>query len=484
MKKLKVVLRCTGRTLLVLLAILALFILEENLRGRIMLSRYKAELRAKGEKLTLAELDLPKLPKEGNGADELLEAAKELGAHKKEWPLAGLGVSARKMIAPGKALVLFGRERMIDPTKPWNTNAPPELEWTDLEKEMAEAGPILQKARTALRQTVVFEVSHEGAQSQVPPHYEPLRNLARWLYSSAVLNLHQRRLDTAIDDLEALNSLGRSFRGDSLVLSELVRYAVDGIGLETAWAILQAPELNEIQLQRLDGLLNSDGTLTDLARTAEADRVITERTFSEARRSIYSPHLWRPADSRDYVLYWMWAAAWFEQDELNSLRTTQAIIDCARGAAHARSFVEGRSQARLNDRGLKPWFAGRRVFPFISSIFGPEDAIGIVSKAAQIETQREMTQTVVALKRYRLRHETLPSELAAVVPELLTKLPMDYMDGRPLRYKLNGRDSFVLYSVGKDCVDDGGDPTQTEVSTSYWMWWGRDAVWPQAASER
>ncbi len=472
------------RSILVVLVILVAFILEENIRGRISLARYKTEFRVKGEKLTLEELNLPKPPKEGNGADSLLKAASELIAHKQEWPLARLGVSARKMVGPGEALVLFRRERMIDPTKPWTTNAPPELEWADLEKEMAEAGPILQRARTALRQTVIFEVSHEVLQLRTPPHYEPLRNLARWFYSSAVLNLHQGKLDAAIDDLEALNSLGRCFRGDSLIISELVRYAVDGIGFETAWAILQAPDLNETQLQRLDGLLNSDGILLDLVRAAETERATIQLTFDASRRSVYGPHLFEPPDLRDYVEYWMWRAAWFEQDKLNSLRTTQAVINCARVAAQARSFTEGRSQARLKDRGLKPWFAGRNRLPFLSSFFGSEDQIGMVSKAAQVETQREMNRAVVALKRYQLKHGTLPSDLAAVIPELLPEPPTDYMDGKPLRYKLNGKDSFVLYSVGKDCVDDGGDASQPGENTSFWMWWGRDAVWPQAASER
>jgi hypothetical protein len=184
------------------------------------------------------------------------------------------------------------------------------------------------------------------------------------------------------------------------------------------------------------------------------------------------------------VLVWMWYAAWSEQDELNSLQTTQAIINCARIAAQARSFVAGRSQARLNDRSLKPWFAERQLLPFLSSIFGLEDGISVVSKAAQIETQREMNRAVVALKRYQLRHAALPSDLAALVPEFLTEPPMDYMDGKPLRYKLSGNDSFVLYSVGVNCVDDGGDATQTEENRSFWMWGGRDAVWPQAVSER
>jgi hypothetical protein len=55
-----------------------------------------------------------------------------------------------------------------------------------------------------------------------------------------------------------------------------------------------------------------------------------------------------------------------------------------------------------------------------------------------------------------------------------------------LRYRTNNEGSFVLYSVGEDGKDDGGDPTPPEPilpnnrNTSWWK--GRDAVWPMPAS--
>ena len=87
-KKLRVVLRWTGGTLLVLLAILALFILEENVRGHILLARYKAELRAKGEKLTMAELNLPNPTKPSDAAVVLLSSGDELREFGKSCPFS------------------------------------------------------------------------------------------------------------------------------------------------------------------------------------------------------------------------------------------------------------------------------------------------------------------------------------------------------------------------------------------------------------
>ena len=55
------------------------------------------------------------------------------------------------------------------------------------------------------------------------------------------------------------------------------------------------------------------------------------------------------------------------------------------------------------------------------------------------------------------------------------------MDGRPLRYHLNPGGLFLLYSVGEDGVDNGGDTTLSPDAHNNWSM-GRDAVWPQPAT--
>jgi ABC-type transport system involved in multi-copper enzyme maturation permease subunit len=62
---------------------------------------------------------------------------------------------------------------------------------------------------------------------------------------------------------------------------------------------------------------------------------------------------------------------------------------------------------------------------------------------------------LVALERYRLRNERWPDSLEALVPAFLARVPSDPYDGRPLRYRRLA-DGVVVYSIGPDCVDDGG----------------------------
>src|SRR5438876_1076887 len=66
----------------------------------------------------------------------------------------------------------------------------------------------------------------------------------------------------------------------------------------------------------------------------------------------------------------------------------------------------------------------------------------------------------IAIKRYQLRHGKLPAGLDGLVPEFLAEVPRDRMDGKPLRYRVNAQAGFMLYSVGSDGIDNGGDGAQ------------------------
>ena len=62
--------------------------------------------------------------------------------------------------------------------------------------------------------------------------------------------------------------------------------------------------------------------------------------------------------------------------------------------------------------------------------------------------------TTIALARYRLTHDDhWPDDLQALVPSYLPMVPVDVMDGKPLRYDAKaGR----LWSIGEDFLDSRG----------------------------
>jgi hypothetical protein len=97
-----------------------------------------------------------------------------------------------------------------------------------------------------------------------------------------------------------------------------------------------------------------------------------------------------------------------------------------------------------------------------------------------MQTHRNMAVAATAIRRYTLRHGGLPQSLEDLTPAFLPAIPIDLMNGEPLRYRPQPDGLFLLYSVGIDGVDDGGDPTPTGRRPTIWT--GKDAVWPMPVS--
>lgn len=65
-------------------------------------------------------------------------------------------------------------------------------------------------------------------------------------------------------------------------------------------------------------------------------------------------------------------------------------------------------------------------------------------------------EILCALIPYRETHGALPESLDQLVPTYLNHVPHDVMDGKPMRYRRSQDGSCVVWSIGKNRVDDGG----------------------------
>jgi hypothetical protein len=80
----------------------------------------------------------------------------------------------------------------------------------------------------------------------------------------------------------------------------------------------------------------------------------------------------------------------------------------------------------------------------------------------------------VAVERYRLAHGTWPDSLTSLVPEFLSKVPLDPYDAKPLRYR-RLEDGVVIYSIGPDEEDNGGKldrehPIKSGTDLGFQLW--------------
>ncbi len=125
-----------------------------------------------------------------------------------------------------------------------------------------------------------------------------------------------------------------------------------------------------------------------------------------------------------------------------------------------------------------------------SSMRFQREGASLLGRAASAEVYRRLIITALALERFREKNGSYPNSLAELAPKFLKTVPVDFMDGQPLRYRLMNDGHFLLYSVGFDGVDDGGQMPPRQRPRASLADADRlgppptgDLVWPLPASE-
>jgi|GEM_PF-4772523 len=101
------------------------------------------------------------------------------------------------------------------------------------------------------------------------------------------------------------------------------------------------------------------------------------------------------------------------------------------------------------------------------------------------DISRTLTRTAVAIRLFQLEKGRLPKTLEELVPTYLPEVPRDWGDGGVLRYRLESKDVYKLYSVGWDGQDQGGDPSDSEERQGTMGFQAermKDILWPRIES--
>jgi hypothetical protein len=356
----------------------------------------------------------------------------------------------------------------------------------------------LQEIREALREPALDAGPYTNVLVSRRVNFVAIRKAAHWLVGAAENDLHQGRLEEALQNLEALAALARMERDECTLVAQMIRVAVAGLGLSVTWDALQAPGWTEPQLERLQRAWEPVDLVEAVERGFVGERAGGYELFARLRRAS-GPHTGRlfpiviggslsslqrtfAEVGMDYLYFPAYKLTCIDEDELFYLRCMQDSLVPLRLLKAHRPWAEGKQGlaeaiARLNKANSSP----RRYRYFVSMMAIPNIARA-GERAVQTETERQMTLAAIALKRFQLRHGKLPWRLEALVPEFLTAVPYDYMSAKPLCYRVGSDGRHVIYSVGEDGKDDGGDPSPASGQPSG-LWKGRDAVWPSLANE-
>lgn len=358
----------------------------------------------------------------------------------------------------------------------------------DVACDAALSGPI--RFDTAANKNIVAV----GMQSSL------VLNLSQMLDLRILLELREDHPDAAWTNLLAATRLVTACVTEPNGQSQCVQFEMTGTAFAEAWQVLQKGNWPDARLASLQQEWASADFFTNLVESTAIDYTndiaICEKSF------------------QSHVL-----TGSFLSDFIGNI-----LFDPARGMANLKDGLAltryGRHGLFTDETGLMLFFQRRalelrralqaanwvqmRALPGVTNVVFYHSACRPVDEALQFdhtldndmlalaagaEAQRRVVVTAIALERYRGRHGRYPAALCALAPEFLPAVPVDFMDGRPLRYRLTGDGHFVLYSIGLDGQDDGGmmtDPSSTKwiqnlARTPFWPM-RVDIVWPRPAN--
>ncbi len=406
------------------------------------------------------------------------------------------------VIKPGRALASFERTA-------WETYPKGAHTWGDLAQWDRDKAHDLQELIRALAFPECRpQRNWRDGFEMLLPELAKYKGGARALSSSALAAAHRNDQPTVLTHLTAARRLEQFLAQDPILISQLVRIASAATTLPCVWDIAHRSDWSEADLADLQAALPSDNYSLALAESLHGETILwmesIQRLTSQQFVEMTSPfepddslelpsvveHLAPVADElvaelrrgfRQFVLFPVWKFAWRDQALAFHLRVMDELFRRSRDAGQAQSLKEYSDADLL---GPEPMGSYDRLRFSLTAATVPSLQRCLV-KALRLETERALVETTIALRRFSLRNGRFPDRLDELVPNFLTALPIDRMDGQPLRYRRHPEgEDYTLWSIGEDLEDHGGDPTPTRAYATTLRWWnGKDAVMPRPASE-
>jgi len=476
--------RPMGFILVSLATLVALVVAAENYRTGKAWENYKSAARARGEKLTLAELAPPMVPDDQNFAmTPLLK------------PL---------FTDPAYGGELAGRLRLVNPDE---ISATPELgDWrTGQRTDLAELAEFLHQpdvltglqpynlelaeiSAAIVRPFSRFPIAYDRhpSASILLPHLQPIVAFGRLFCLRGVAELATGKNDAALADVLTVLRLAQATRDEPTFVSKMVVLVVVQQALQIIWEGLAARQWSEPQLAVLQREMEKLDLMPQLIGAERGERAFYIETIE-----------------------WMEQLGFVERLEFFSRigavgREGQASLPLPVKALLALPFVANRALLagmQFDDQYLVgAWDPVKRQIDlsclnlgrdFVHEISGkswfihPESLYlarllpaweGMVAGFAEAQTSVAEAAVACALERSRLATGHYPKKLDELAPQFISQLPADLITGGPLLYLRDGADHFVLYSFGWSGTDNhdevykekrGGD---FNLMTENWVW--------------
>lgn len=349
----------------------------------------------------------------------------------------------------------------------------------DLLDTLAWIQPTMNELRLAsLRPHSAFIIQGHTPFTLVMPNFGAARRLAQLFALDASAALGTGRTTEGFRDLCVIFRLAEAVNSADTLISTMIRAAILGIHTQAFWEGWAQEQWTETEWEEFQQQYHEIDLLRDLDRSLRKGEMgainfwLSTHSLPNLVKELTGNH---PSAAFDPSA---WLAnivphGWVRQNQVvySHLMATQILepIDVP------GQLVFPSKQAAFQ-RQLDETFQHWSPFKILASMTVPN-----MTKAGQtvakIQTRVKEAEIVCALERYRIKNGKFPTELQALVPSFIEKLPHDLITGEPFKYRLQPDNQFLLYSIGWDEKDDNG--TSAPIISGNKVAGPDDWVWPK-----
>lgn len=505
--------RAVRRVLIVLawlVTIIAVFYGEEDWRGRHGWNRYSETLKAQGDELDLSAFVPKPIPDEENFAatpeikswfieNTNLQNGGSRFTNKWEgddFGLANATVSSSSDKGSRHLTDLVAWQLAFDALRA-GTNSTENFSSDKLDRESrAKAAPaVLEDLKFLENRLEEVRAASQRPRSRYPviynldnpwgillPHLANIQSLIRRLQLRTCAELAAGENDRALDDVKLMLRLGDSLNEEPFLISYLVRAAVLQIAIQPVWEGLAEQRWTDAQLKELQALLERYDFVADLKRSFDGERAAGILTADLLARGTFrlndlTGDSSSAGSAAANAFGKIMPAGWYDMEKLSYCRLYNLQLDGVFDVHNQRVFAH---QIEANSKALEQALAGRNPITTIltrhqllAAVMLP--ALGkIPMKGALAQVATDQVVIACGLERYRLAHGQFPDKLDAISSDFIFKLPHDVLSGEPYKYRRTADGQFVLYSVGWNETDDGGQiamkGNSVDSTNGDWVW--------------
>ena len=332
-----------------------------------------------------------------------------------------------------------------------------------------------QITEAARRPRAQYDLRYADSHNALLPHLAIHKSMAGKLRTRSAARVAAGDTAGAADDIDTILRLAELTGEDPVLIGYLVRVAIQSSAFSAFWDGTSQHAWSDAQLtafqRRFEGLKQQDS----LVKAFRGERLFGKTCFELMRQGKLDPDIFGAMEdggSENSLGWGLIPRAWLLQNQAYHSRVMDQVVDALqrcdpeRGIAAKGSIWEAeRIEQTVFDT------ANRRFHPYriLTHMLLPSLA-KVHAKADRSLTTSRLAITVAGLERHRLATGTYPKSLGDLVPKWVPAVPLDPMDGQPLRYRLNADGSFTVYGVGPNHTDDNGVFESQQGQDLDWVW--------------